>query len=141
MDIFGNVTDVELNNVSIGVTDSWGPRSFLIKDLIYTYKNENGDKMKLTIPKIRLPFGPDELPFVHKIVTTHREEFYIPTSKSGLRLEESDIHYTDSDGAEHDIKDVAFSVEIVERAVKKITVEEIEKQLGYKIEIVSEKEK
>ena len=109
------------------------PRVYL--SVTYDYKNSTGTH-RVTIPKIYIPlengFNIDSSEIYYGIdgysLTIALEDRYLFVSRSEC---------TDSRGVKH--KNVCVIDEIVELAKpKKMTVADIEKQLGYKIEIVSE---
>lgn len=50
----------------------------------------------------------------------------------------TDFHMTDGDGKEHFVKDVPLATVIMEPPKKKMTLKEIEKELGYEIDLVEE---
>lgn len=137
---FEKAIGVKLNH-SYTTLDEETDRMYL--HLSYTFFDKEGNKHELIIPKIKLPFRETELP---KIISNEypvglrirNVDYYIPTDD--LPIERHDGIVTDYKGNEHPYKDVAYIDRIVEYAVKEMTQEEIEKELGYKVKIVSEKE-
>ena len=121
---------VEASVVEDGLFD---PRVYL--SVAYDYKNLSGTH-RVTIPKIYIPlengFNIDSSEIYYGI------DGYSPTIVLRDRyLLASRSDCTDSRGVKH--KNVCVIDEIIEPAKpKKMTVADIEKQLGYKIEIVSE---
>lgn len=121
---------VEASAVEDGLFD---PRVYL--SVTYDYKNSSGTH-RVTIPKIYIPlengFNIDSSEIYYGI------DGYSPT----IVLRERHLlvcrsECTDSRGVKH--KNVCMIDEIIESAKpKKMTVADIEKRLGYKIEIVSE---
>ena len=109
------------------------PRVYL--SVTYDYKNSTGTH-RVTIPKIYIPlengFNIDSSEIYYGIdgysPTIALEDRYLFVSRSEC---------TDSRGFKYE--NVRMVDEIIEPAkLKKMTVADIEKQLGYKIEIVSE---
>ena len=121
---------VEVRVVEDGLFD---PRVYL--SVTYDYKNSTGTH-RVTIPKIYIPlengFNIDSSEIYYGI------DGYSPAiilRDRYLLASRSDC--TDSRGVKHE--NVCVIDEIIEPAKpKKMTVADIEKQLGYKIEIVSE---
>ena len=121
---------VEASVVEDGLFD---PRVYL--SVTYDYKNSTGTH-RVTIPKIYIPlengFNIDSSEIYYGIdgysATIALEDRYLFVSRSEC---------TDSRGFKYE--NVRMVDEIIEPAKpKKMTVADIEKQLGYKIEIVSE---
>lgn len=121
---------VEVSIVEDGLFD---PRVYL--SVTYDYKNSAGTH-RVTIPKIYIPlengFNIDSSEIYYGIdgysQTIVLRERYLLVCRSEC---------TDSRGVKHE--NVCMIDEIIEPAKpKKMTVTDIEKQLGYKIEIVSE---
>ena len=121
---------VEASVVEDGLFD---PRVYL--SVTYDYKNSTGTH-RVTIPKIYIPlengFNLNSSEIYHSI------DDYSPTIVLRDRyLLASRSDCTDSRGVKYE--NVCAIDEIIEPAKpKKMTVADIEKQLGYKIEIVSE---
>ena len=106
---------------------------------VYEYENENG-RYELTIPNIMLPITKNAIPNISDIFHEHYfnghyfNEHYIENASGKLRIDKANMVENDSD-----FEGVYF-IKTLESFPKKMTVEEIEKRLGYKIEIVSRKE-
>ena len=121
---------VEASVVEDGLFD---PRIYL--SVTYDYKNSTGTH-RVTIPKIYIPlengFNIDSSELYYSI------DGYSPAIVLRDRyLLASRSECTDSRGIKHE--NVCMIDEIIESAKpKKMTVADIEKKLGYKIEIVSE---
>lgn len=110
--------------------------------LIYGYEDEKG-KHEVVFPKVKFPVATDCLPI---------PEFsdcgsYFGVFHSGschiAGLDEIPLYEDTWHGAViRGVKDAACSFDIVtDPAVQELTVEEIEKRLGYKVKIVSKEEK
>lgn len=100
--------------------------------LVYQYEDDNGVH-ELTIPQVEFPFGNRlNLKYIHEANPALR--------RLSIRL------YTEGDVANvflYDTKTddgfVYYTDKIIKYKPKKMTIEEIEQKLGYKIEIVSSK--
>lgn len=107
--------------------------------VVYEYENKNG-RYELTIPNIILPITKDMIPDIKNDCNCRYgyepfvEEYYIENPFGRLDVDTAKIHEPGSD-----FEGVYF-IKTLETFPKKMTVEEIEKSLGYKIEIVSRKE-
>ena len=123
----------------------------LFLSVAYSYTDDEGNKCEQHIPKIALPFFSKQLP---DVITERRrycdrgaiEEilyFIKPFDHSGLECKPvMDYRVRNSDGEEHTFPCKLSVVSFIkECATKKMTISEIEKKLGYKVEIVSEEEK
>lgn len=135
---YEKMTDVKLVKAHVFCEED---RLYL--SLTYAFRDPNGNKRELLLPKIKLPFRETELPRIHyneynSVGRFVRTDYYIPSDD--LPIERHDGTVTDYKGNEHSYKDVAYIDRIVKYAVKEMTQEEIEKELGYKVKIVSEKE-
>lgn len=98
------------------------------------YEREKDDGLhKITIPKVNFPNCLYSDPTVVKYCDGN-ETIFLP--KSFLDVEYGEV--TTKDGTTH--KKVFFVDEIVEPKIHEMTIEEIEKELGYPVKIVSEKE-
>lgn len=96
----------------------------------YLLENEH-EIVRLTVPRIQLP--------VNLAVCPDLETTYVHDDWHGKYGTESRIRCGYGDALpirKHN--NVDYTVEIVEKKTHKLTVAEIEKRLGYKIEIVSE---
>lgn len=100
--------------------------------LVYQYEDKDGIH-ELTIPQVEFPFG-------NRLNLKHIYETNPALRRLSIRL------CTDGDIANvylHDTKSddgiVYYLDKIIKYKPKKMTIEEIEKKLGYKIEIVSSK--
>ena len=125
---FSNVkTSCFLKDAQIYMQD--GIRYF---KLVYQYEDKDGIH-ELTIPQVEFPFG-------NRLNLKHICETNPALRRVSIRL------CTDGDIANvylHDTKSddgmVYYLDKIIKYKPKKMTIEEIEKKLGYKIEIVSNK--
>ena len=92
--------------------------------LVYTYTDELG-KHELTFPKVELPFNQTGLPDI-----THlSEDSAVLVPDKRMRLLEGFVYWSNEMRC--------FFDRITEPKVHRMTIEEIEKELGYKVEIVT----
>ena len=100
--------------------------------LIYGYEDEKG-KHEVVFPKVNLPISTMAIPFYP---LNDSNGSYIPG------LDQIPIHKDTWHGAiARGIKESAYAFDIVTNpAVQELTVEEIEKRLGYKVKIVSKED-
>ena len=127
-----NEDNVELYSISPFKEDG---RWYL--KLIYKYENENG-KHTVVIPKASLPFNQQCLPIIRSSPSYNEyflERPYIDCSNSIM------LYKSTCDLAiERGVKDPAYYFDIItEYATKEMTLDEIEKELGYKVKIVNRK--
>ena len=112
------------------VDDRWYLR------LIYEYQNDNGEIFEMEIPMLELPFTQNVLP---DIITYNNGEyswdkdFYLRAFFSDIQGV-SCILMHEGKSAIVDNDEGCF---IRKRICRRMTVEDIEKELGYKIEIVN----
>ena len=103
--------------------------------LIYEYQNDNGEIFEMEIPKMVLPFDQNIVP---EIITINDSDY--PWGKAYyIRAVLPYVHGVDCipmlEG-KSTIADNAEGCFIRKSICKRMTVEDIEKELGYKIEIV-----
>ena len=98
--------------------------------LVYEYEDSHGVH-ELTIPQVEFPFG-------NRLNLIYIHENNLALQRLSIRL------CTDGDVANvylHDTKSydglVYYTDKIIKHKPKKMTIEEIERELGYKVEIVS----
>lgn len=107
--------------------------------LIYKYEDEKG-KHTVAIPKAAVPFGQRYIPNIN--IPYSREcspenPVYIVCSDS-MSLYDSVFELATERGVKN--KGCYFDI-ITEYAVKEMTLDEIEKKLGYRVKIVSKEDK
>lgn len=66
-------------------------------------------------------------------------EFILHTPYGMYGVRPTDFHITDWDGKEHFVKDTPLATVTMEPPKKKMTLREIEKELGYKFDLVEER--
>lgn len=100
---------------------------------VYIIENDH-DIRRITIPRIAIPVNPGYFDLTHNNGNEYcgEEAFLNGFNGTKLQLEKGKISGIS--------KDAFYAVETVKEKTTKLTVSEIEKRLGYKIEIVSEKE-
>lgn len=92
--------------------------------LVYTYTDKLG-KHELTFPNVELPFDQMSLPDITCL--SKNDVFLIPGKR--MRLLEGFVYWSNEMHY--------FFDRITEPKVHRMTLEEIEKELGYKVEIVT----
>ena len=105
--------------------------------LIYKYEDEDG-KHTVVIPKVLIPFSQQDLPVIRSSPSYNEyllERPYIDCRNS-MMLYKSICDLA----SERGVKEPAYYFNIItEYATKEMTLDEIEKELGYKVKIVSKK--
>ena len=92
--------------------------------LVYTYTDKLG-KHELTFPKVELPFDQTSLPDITCL--SKNDVFLIPNER--MRLLEGYVSWS---------KELKYFFDrITEPEVHRMTLEQIEEELGYKVEIVT----
>lgn len=92
--------------------------------LVYTYTDELG-KHELTFPNVELPFNKTDLP---DIIQSMGDEVFL-IGKQRMRLLKGSVYWSN--------EKQCFFDRVTEPKVHRMTIEEIEKELGYKVEIVT----
>ena len=95
--------------------------------LVYTYTDELG-KHELTFPKVELPFNNIKIPDLSAGDPFLYENLRIRSNKE-MRLLEGSVYWSKESHC--------FFDRITEPKVHRMTREQIEKELGYKVEIVT----
>lgn len=110
--------------------------------LKYEYEDDEGNTHNRIYPKVKLPIYTNLFPRIDAEETTNtllgsiHQKAYIPV-EDGLELCKTTVRVNAWDG-HHYAEDVYMVDVITKRAVKKMTLSEIEEKLGYKVEVVSE---
>lgn len=105
--------------------------------LIYKYENENG-KHTVVIPKASIPFSQQCLPIIRSSPSYNEylEECPYIECRDSMMLHKSTCDLA----SERGVKEPAYYFNIItEYATKEMTLDEIEKELGYKVKIVNKK--
>lgn len=101
--------------------------------LVYQYEDDNGIH-ELAIPKVEFPFG-NRLNLIYNIHENNPE-----LQRVSIRLRtEGDVTNVFLYDTKTDDGFVYYTDKIIKHQPKKMTIEEIEQKLGYKVEIVSSK--
>ena len=105
--------------------------------LIYGYEDEKG-KHEVVFPKVQLPVATATIPFPTRVRLQGDWPSFISDVCSIPGLDSIPIYEDTWDGAVvRGVKEAACVFDIVtDPAVQELTVEEIEKRLGYKVKIV-----
>ena len=113
--------------------------------LVYKYEDDKGNKHTVIIPKAAIPFQQIGLPYISRL-----QPYYQSKSKiTGILSELPYINCSDSMPLHDSICDLAiergvkepgccFDI-ITEYASREMTLDEIEKELGYKVKIINKK--
>lgn len=115
--VFRYAKDVELNNIELMQDNG----HYYLGNVQYKFKLD-GVESELHYPKIQLPISTNHMPYPYEIVESSQTGKPIYAKLGTLALAPND------DGA----------LLICKRHPKKVTLKELEKQLGYPIEIVNE---
>lgn len=105
--------------------------------LVYEYEGNDGTH-QLIFPKVSFPFRQDLIPDMHTGICD-ASLYLVPYVDSKLLLTE--VTATNYDGETITTSSTSVVDCLIKRKVHKMTIEEIEKELGYKVEIVSKKGK
>ena len=104
--------------------------------LYYTYEDEEGEHL-VVIPKAALPFSQDHLPSIKSGSFYFNEHPYINCNDS-MPLYEAVSPLAKA----HGLKDPACCFDIFTKpAFREMTLDEIEKKLGYKVKIINKEKK
>lgn len=107
--------------------------------LIYQYTDKVGNRIQLTIPRVELPFRTDQIPSIRVDETigplSMREYSYY------IRILDDKLPVLPMKGFAEPGDNPCIMEQVIEYAVKEMTQEEIERELGYKVKIVTDKEK
>ena len=108
--------------------------------LIYKYENKEG-KHTVIIPKAAIPFNQKDLPSVHRPLYNNNTFSYEPPimdCRDSMILYKKKCDLAIKRGA----KDPYYYFDIItEYNTKEMTLDDIEKELGYKVKIVNKEKK
>ncbi len=125
----------DVKNVKLAKVEAYQVGDYWYLRLVYDYENTNGDKFKLEIPKMELPLKPDRLPdLVH--VFDYDIRVAVQTAQIGALNCVSLFP-----GIMTDIDNPDFSEKsnyVIKQISRRMTIEDIEKELGYKVNIVKD---
>ena len=125
----------DAKNVKLTKVEAYQVGVYWYLRFVYDYENTNGDTFKLEIPKMELPLKPDRLPDLVS-VSPYDKRVAVRTAQ---------IHdlncvslfpgiMTDTDSS--DLSGRSYYA--IQRISRQMTIEDIEKELGYKVNIVKE---
>ena len=129
MKITNKRQDAKLSNIIPFVeNDRWYLK------LVYKYEDEKG-KHTVVIPKVSLPFDQDYVPNIVSV-----QSYYgVICERPHIELVREMAVYSGTCGiaSEHGLKDPSYYFDVItEPAYKEMTLDEIEKKLGYKVKII-----
>ena len=108
--------------------------------LIYKYEDEKG-KHTVVFPKVAIPFEQLNLPVIKPLYASYDQHFLDPPYMDcnySMKLYKSVCDLA----IERGVKEPSYYFDIItEYSTKEMTLEEIEKKLGYKVKIVNNKKK
>lgn len=107
-------------------------------DVTYEYEDDKG-YYEMHIPHVRLPFSEKKTPYISTIGSNYFNGCKITYGDDELTLCEGQTKHMD----DLDLGDkycAFYTVKTLKEKRQEMTLEEVEKKLGYKIKIVSEKE-
>ena len=134
-----NLITVELSdvkNVKLAKVEAYQVGDYWYLRLVYEYENTNRDKFKLEIPKMELPLKQDRLPDIIHVfdydIRVAVQTAQIDTSNyvslfPGIMTDTVNYHFSEK------------SIYAIQQISRQMTIEDIEKELGYKVNIVEEK--
>ena len=100
--------------------------------LSYTYEDDDGTR-EITFPKIDLGFYEEQIPSYDRHIGLYTSKSII-LNRYGKSFDLCNVEVSD-------IKDSVCCIDkLIKPAVKEMTLEEIEKKLGYPVKIVNKKE-
>lgn len=131
--------NAELKSAKLFKEDS---RYFL--ELRYEVENDRG-LYEVIIPKMELPIRTNRTPFlateqVSNFLLPRPDTVYASFGDFKLKLHSKDVKVKTIDGDDV-VDNTCYLTNMIKEKKHKMTLSEVEKKLGYKIELVSEKEK
>ena len=122
--------NVELSNIiPFKENDSWYLK------LIYNYDDENDNKHMFVIPKASIPFDQRCIPSINALYCKSLMIYPYINCKEKMLLHNSVCDSTSEQGEAKE-EGICFDI-ITDYAVKEMSLNEIEKELGYKVKIVN----
>ena len=125
------------NNAELSSIVPFKKDGFWYLKLVYKYEDEKGNKHTVIFPKAAIPFQQRGLPYINRL------QSYSQRSLSELPyincIDSMPLHDSICDLAiERGIKEPGCCFDIItEYASREMTLDEIEKELGYKVKIVN----
>lgn len=111
--------------------------------LVYKYEDEKGNKHTVIIPKAAIPFNQTGLPYINRLSPYSQTGSKITRSLSELPyiscIDSMPLYDSICDLAiERGVKEPSYCFDIItEYASREMTLDEIEKELGYKVKIIN----
>ena len=125
------------NNAELSSIVPFKENGFWYLKLVYKYEDEKGNKHTAIIPKAAIPFQQRGLPYISRL------QPYSQRSLSELPyincIDSMPLHDSICDLAiERGFKEPSYCFDIItEYASREMTLDEIEKELGYKVKIIN----
>ena len=125
------------NNAELSSIVPFKKDGFWYLKLVYKYEDEKGNKHTVIFPKAAIPFQQRGLPYISRL------QPYSQRSLSELPyincIDSMPLHDSICDLAiERGVKEPSCCFDIItEYASREMTLDEIEKELGYKVKIIS----
>lgn len=125
------------NNAELSSIVPFKEDGFWYLKLVYKYEDEKGNKHTAIIPKAAIPFQQRGLPYISRL------QPYSQRSLSELPyincIDSMPLHDSICDLAiERGVKEPSCCFDIItEYASREMTLDEIEKELGYKVKIIN----
>ena len=125
------------NNAELSSIIPFKEDGFWYLKLVYKYEDEKGNKHTAIIPKAAIPFQQRGLPYISRL------QPYLQRSLSELPyincIDSMPLHDSICDLAiERGVKEPSCCFDIItEYASREMTLDEIEKELGYKVKIIN----
>ena len=121
---------MDRNNAELSSIVPFKEDGFWYLKLVYKYEDDKGNKHTVIIPKAAIPFNQTGLPYITRSLS---ELPYINCNDS-MPLHDSICDLAIERGAKE--PGCCFDI-ITEYASREMTLDEIEKELGYKVKIVN----
>ena len=125
------------NNAELSSIVPFKKDGFWYLKLVYKYEDEKGNKHTVIFPKAAIPFQQRGLPYISRL------QPYSQRSLSELPyincIDSMPLHDSICDFAiERGFKEPSYCFDIItEYASREMTLDEIEKELGYKVKIIN----
>lgn len=127
------------SNVKLSDIVPFEEKGFWFLKLIYKYEDNKG-KHTVVIPKAAIPFDQIDLPSIRREIPCdrHSSELTYINCNDSMPLYESVCNLASERGVKE--RAVCFDI-ITEYASREMTLDEIEKELGYKVKIINKENK
>ena len=132
-----------LKNVELSSIIPFKENDYWFLKLIYKFDDENGNKHIFIIPKASVPFVQGCIPSIswdyNYIGSGVVDSYPYIKGRSMIPLHDG-IYIHESEHGEDKLEGVYFDI-ITDYAIKEMSLNEIEKELGYKVKIVNKENK